>query len=235
MEIYKRKFITLIELTIIRSDLKMYDILDNLIIKFSNEIWIDKLVAGEIFMQPIKNYRDLEIKEQKKGQGDKYEGILRIALDYSYFYSKDNNKNNELIKILNYNIDNAIDLQVEFRFSNDEKYLLACFYKIDKERFVFLGEENGHKQYNYQFTNDEKKVFGNWGDKALIINKVELRNRINSNLDNIGIGFGDVKYYSKDNVSLELLKDFQSQNIRRLLWKDDYFKSQNEFRILINE
>ena len=39
--------------------------LDNLIIKFGDKVWIDKLASGEIFMQPLKYYRDLEEKEKK--------------------------------------------------------------------------------------------------------------------------------------------------------------------------
>lgn len=213
----------------------MYDILDNLIIKFGDKKWIDKLVSGEIFMQPLKFYRDLEEKEMKKGQGDKYEGILRTALESSYFYSKDNKKNDKFIKRLNDIMDNAIDLKFEFKYKNDEKYLVSCFYKVNPERFEFTKEENGQKHYKYNFTDDEKVTFGKWGDSALIINSEVFFKAITYHLSNTDSKGKKVEYYDGNNTPMNMIINFQEKDIGRLFWKENYFLSQNEYRFIIAE
>lgn len=206
--------------------------LENLIIKFGDEKWINKLYSGEIFMQPLKYYIDLEREEKKKGQGDKNEATLRSKLiDYEFSCENSNKETDLFIKLLN----SGENATFTFRYKDDERYLTSCFYKVDADRFIFIFEEDDKKYYKYEFTNEEKEIFGYWGNSALIINSEIFFNVVRSHLSNTESILGKIKYYSDNNLPVDLLLDYQQRKINRLLWKDDFFKHQNEYRFIIAE
>lgn len=206
--------------------------LNNLIIKFGDEKWIDKLYSGEIFMQPLKSYIDLEREEKRKGQGDKNEASLRSKLiDYKFSCENSSEQMDLFLNLLN----NGEDATFTFRYKDDERYLTSCFYKVNAERFVFIGEEDDKKYYQYNFTNEEKEIFSSWGNSALIINSKVFFNAIKTCLSNIDSRLGKVNYYCEDNLPEEALLDYQQKKVSRLFWKDEFFKHQNEYRFVIAE
>lgn len=209
---------------------EVYEEYYSIIIKFGDKKWIDKLMAGEIFMQPLQYYRDLEEEELIKGQGDKYEGILNISIKDFKYQSDDENINN----IFNL-IRKGSNIRMSLKHNGDEEYLVACFYSVDNNRFRWIGSDENYKYYKYEFTEEEKNIFSKWGDSALIINKFVLINKMYEEMHHIAKAFKEVKYYDPNNPDIELLCDYQKLSISRLFWKDIFFKDQQEFRILIDK
>jgi hypothetical protein len=191
-----------------------------LIIKFGEEEWINKLKDGEIFMRPISDYRKLEIEQKKKGQGDKYDGKFHIKQDMQSNMFGIQTKIKEL----------------ELDFDGDEKNLIGCFYKMYMytTRLKLISEDDEKKLFLYEFTEEEKKEFAEWGDTALLILQRPFLEKIGEKFKERQIeAYGrNVKYYNCNAPDINYIKDYSEGNENRLFWKDDYFINQNEFRII---
>lgn len=191
-----------------------------LLIKFGEEKWINKLKDGEIFMRPISDYRKLEEEQKKKGQGDKYEGKLYIKqkMNCNFFglYIEMNS--------------------LEFGIDGDEKNLIGCFYNVDPNRMKLIDNSDDKLSYIFEFNELEKKEFSKWGDIALLIDKLIFLEKVGeefkkSNIDAIG---RKVEYYNTELPYIEVIEKYNQSDIERVLYKDNYFKNQNEFRIITN-
>lgn len=193
------------------------------LIKFGDKKWIKKLQSGEIFMQPIKYYRDLEKKQMKKGQGDKHDGMLYSTMPGGTIRLIGNDKNSPILSV-------ALD------YENDENNLIACFYDVDSARLK-IGKPT---QLNYnliEFTKGEKREFAEWGDTALIIDKEKFIDRLNLHLvpNKITGIYNKVEYYNPNDIHKDCIRAYTEKLKSRFLWKEDFFINQNEFRIVLDQ
>lgn len=193
------------------------------LIKFGDKKWIKKLQNGEIFMQPIKYYRDLEEKQLKRGQGDKHEVMLYSTMQDGTISLFGSNKKSQI-------------LSATIKHSGDEKYLTACFYNIDDERLT-IREPTTSNYKLLKFTEEEKKEFSEWGDTALIIDKEKFIDRLNLYLvpNKIKGICNKVKYYNPNNIDKDCINAHTKLLDSRFLWKEYFFINQNEFRIILNQ
>ena len=57
-------------------------------VKITNKMWADKLMAGEIFMRPLKAFASYEttnvVNNLDKYRGDPYEGISSLSFDVEH-------------------------------------------------------------------------------------------------------------------------------------------------------
>lgn len=200
----------------------MYNFMSYLI-KFGDKKWIEKLQNGEIFMQPFKYYRDLELKQMKKGQGDKHEVML---------YST---KPGGTIRLVGSNKESQI-LSFALKHEDDEKYLTCCFYNVDDKRLIIKEPTNSNYKL-INFTDDEKKEFSEWGDTALIINKEKFIERLDSYLipNKIRALANKVFYYNPNNPPENCIKAHTEVLDARFFWKEEFFTNQNEYRIILDQ
>ncbi|WP_160691681.1 hypothetical protein [Clostridium sp. C2-6-12] len=192
------------------------------LIKFGAKENVEKLQSGDIFMQPMKYYRELEEKYKKKGQGDKYEGKLHMTCPGGIISLEETHQS----KVLSCSIS----------YSEYERNLVGCFYNVDEERLK-AKNSNDITPDIIDFNDKEKQEFANWGDTALVIYKPQFIKRLEMKLKeyNIKCVTNKVKYYNPKNPDQNCINDYQNYYDSMLFWKDDYFINQNEFRIILSK
>lgn len=81
---------------------------------------------------------------------------------------------------------------------------------------------------------DRDNFIENFGDTAVIFNN-NFKEKVNEAAQKGHINYliGDVKFTDYDFISRERLKQFENIDPIQLLWKDNYFKQQREFRIVL--
>lgn len=194
-------------------------------VKFVKEEFLEELLEGNIYMSNLGRYIEMEKKTKIKGQGDKSEGahvfkVLNLQII--------DPKTNMLIGTAKVG-------EIRERYSGTEKVPVFCFTRFSADDFMVIEETDKHITCELDIHKKEKEVFiKEFGDKAVIL-PGDFPNILSENADKQGYKWakGNVKYLSYEGVNEERRKKFDDGNIEILFWKEDFFRSQREFRFVI--
>ncbi|WP_394512631.1 hypothetical protein [Priestia aryabhattai] len=194
-------------------------------VKFVKEEFLEGLLEGNIYMSNLGRYIEMEKKTKVKGQGDKYEGA-------------------HVFKVLNLQI---IDPETNMvlgtakagdfmeRHSGTEKIPVFCFTRFSADDFVVEEETDDYIRVQLDIPQKEKEVFiKEFGDKAVVL-PANFPDILSENADKQEYKWakGKVKYLSYEGMNEERRQKFDDGDIEILFWKEDFFKSQREFRFVI--
>ncbi|MFL8801150.1 MULTISPECIES: hypothetical protein [unclassified Clostridioides] len=220
-------------LTMLKSDNEIEEV--NLLIKFGTKENLEKLKKGEIYTNNLKYFIDLEETYGKIGIGDRDESALLLnGVNFRFFEANTRKPVRPLKALL------GIDMG-DFEFKASETRVRVEGY-TRKPVFCLLGISKSDLEYvdkHLILSFDDNKIkylekeFGNY-THALIIEAGEFIKRIIkvTKTRDIGLEFGYVKYYNPNINQFERIRDFNTS--RRAFWKKDYFKRQQEFRIIFD-
>jgi hypothetical protein len=228
-----------------------------LLIKFIESKYLDSFLQGNLYFSNAKIYRNLEEKQQQKGQGDKLEGILNFTGYNTTMQSNDNPS-----KI--YKLPDKIDFTSCFPYIDNKPVfcLFACNAndcQTTETGSVYLKfNEETKKQIQRDFPKSDKAIIiknpKNFITKIMQkfnitkVDKVsyfhcntetalseEMLNYICQSAKNAGIiSPTEVIMYGICPTTKEIKYLITTNNVWRLLFcKDNYFKGQQEFRIIL--
>ncbi|WP_143525706.1 hypothetical protein [Salimicrobium flavidum] len=100
--------------------------------------------------------------------------------------------------------------------------------------FNFVKEENGKYIYEWNLSEEEKQMFKDFGDKAVILPE-DFVQKVVKKAEGAGNAafIKEVQYIDYDVVDEKRKRSFDNQEIDFFFWKDKNFKSQREVRIIL--
>lgn len=204
--------------------------------KFSKKEYIEDFQNGNIYMNRLQFYNDLEKKDGNIGVGDKLDGKIEFkhAVLTLYASEEEKNKNNPLAVFENGQgaLGGGFENKPAFcMFSFDERNISnkeECIIENDGKNLMGI-------KYIMNFTEIQKcriPEFGEWG--VVITDNGEFIRRLNDAFDKNGIFYKKdwVKYYKNTN-SEEQFDSISNEPHQIAFWKRDIFAYQQEFRIQI--
>ncbi|EFU43419.1 hypothetical protein PVOR_03660 [Paenibacillus vortex V453] len=195
-------------------------------VKFTKSEYVDDLLNGELFMNPLSIFIKQEIESKQRGQGDKYEGahVFRVTN----------------IKIIDPETEQVIATAkqgiVQENYGGAEDTPIFCFTVFSAKDFEVIDQDDDSISIKLNIEEEDKKNFlDNFGDKAVILpfNFVEL---LSEDANNNGHTYviKQVKYddYEKG-INSEHKKLFDEGSFDIVFWKDSFFEFQREARFAI--
>lgn len=206
-----------------------------IILKFAKKEHIDSLIQGNINVEKIQYYVNLEKKLNIVGVGDKLDGatviqditLTDVKRSDGKSLCEKQEKGIEMLK--DFNKKGAIKISLQSHRLEDLETPIFCAMCINKDDLIKEGDN-----YVFQFTKEQiemlKKDFSDY-THAFIIDAGIFAMRINDMAKEKGINciMDKVKYYNPDINQGERIEDYNNSNI--IFWKRDMFEYQKEFRV----
>ncbi|WP_044478641.1 hypothetical protein [Paenibacillus antibioticophila] len=194
-----------------------------LFVKFVDSRYLEDLLSGNLFMNPLKVFIEQELREQKRGQGDKFEGGVVGAVTNFRMYDYETD---ELVH--QFNGPSIFNLQ----HPDVQKIPVFCFTAFKKEDFEVLEVHEDYAVCGLSIPgSDKEKFIENFGDKAVLLPK-DFPQLVCKTITDDHFGMvKDVNYvdYSIGMVK-EQIQDFNEGNLGIAYWKDKFFEYQREAR-----
>ncbi|GEM_PF-222880 len=199
----------------------------NYLIKFGTKERLESLQKGNLYMNNLKYFNDLEKTSGISGMGDINDGKLVL--------------NSLKIQLIDPNDDKKI-----IEFDTDKSMLeigiaqlpVFCMYTIDKRNLIEeeIEDENTYI-FKFGFKDEEKtKIQSSFGPYALMIkNHDEFIKRLTSAFRKNNFHYmGSKVLYSDFSINeKERIEDCSSNEFRFAYWKDyNKFEHQHEYRVL---
>jgi hypothetical protein len=212
-------------------------------VKFGKKDHLERLLAGNIYFSNAGKFREIEEEQLKKGQGDKCDGMFNVLADKAVLTS--NNQPDTSRELFNqlFNID----------FGKNAMKAVFCITAGTKENCSYFKDE---RHYKIQFCEVQANTFREHFPKA---DSVLLIKRPLDFIENVYNNIGHacycnkVLYYKKDHLTVEfcgfIFEEIKKTNTskvnmrqyvvdecnvyRFLLCKDNFFKLQQEYRIVL--
>lgn len=206
-----------------------------LFIKFGTKKNIESMRSGNIYTNNLKYFIDLEDKYNQVGIGDKDEATLLLNDTKVQFKNSKTGEELSIGKIFfGQDIPEDVFGNIVVRNQIDEhtKVPVLCLVVVNKNDLINVGED-----LILRFTDEVisrfKSEFKDY-THALVISAGDFAKRIKDTSKSININaqMDYIKYYDPNINQQERVNDYFTW--RRALWKKDYFKDQNEFRIIFD-
>ena len=195
-------------------------------LKFTGcEAWGNDVVNGNLYMNPIKYYRDLEVNSGIKGQGDS--GELKLISD-----------NVELKVIIPGTGDEVLlnPKQIKFEYTQDEQIPVFCVMGIKYKDLIVYDYDEETIKFKFPYSKEEiEQLKKDFGEYVVLVFPVGFKAAVQkaANNQNIQVYFGEVHYC--DANSEERHDAFFNSDVQRFLYKDLDFSYQKEFRLILNQ
>lgn len=182
------------------------------------------VINGKLYANDPVFYREKEKETGIKGQGDKNEATL--SLNITKLQAFDINTG-ELV------FSNSGGTY-HIRDKHDDNIPLVSFVGLPIRSLQLISASNGRIEFKLPFSGKEydemKDTFGNY---CVIIGAKELENKISERYAGLGVQylFDQVKYVP--NNYLEQIKSYQNSSLDHLMFKDEYFSYQREYRLVM--
>jgi hypothetical protein len=208
------------------SEVKEFESEILMLVKFTKEEYIQSLLDGNLYMNNIKYFIDLENQTKVRGQGDKLEASNVINDVHLKFYKEGTD---ELLA-------EATSSRLVERNHFFDNIPIFCITSFDSKDFQIV--EETEYSYKVKFAINEKEMKHmkeSFGEKAIFINPAVFLNRVENNFTEKGFEFDarKVNYENLDINDSKRLEHFNGTSIIPLFIKDIFFESQREFRIAI--
>ncbi|MDU6199691.1 MAG: hypothetical protein E6611_13235 [Intestinibacter bartlettii] len=205
------------------------------ILKFGKQEHIESLKKGNINVEKIGYYVNLEKELGIAGIGDKYDSATIIKdikiediqrSDGKILSEKEKTLINKF-KILNK--EDKIKVNLESHKLQDLETPIFCAMCLEKDDFVKEGDK-----YVFRFTKEQiqtlKKDFSDY-THVFLIDAGIFGMKIKEKAEKEGLDYkmSNIKYYDPNINQAERINDYDNSNI--IFWKRDIFKQQKEFRV----
>jgi hypothetical protein len=197
-----------------------------LFVKFSKKKYLEMLQSGILHMKNFKAYIDWEKQNKKKGIGDVLEAT--------------NVMNNMNFKMLQPETDEVLIEGIAARFTltfDDLIYKpVFCLTGINASSLKLVDESEDYIEVSLNYSEEEKKtIIEEFGDYALVISPNQFMDTVTKKLDELGYLYKAkfVKYDDYRVNNKERLEDFLQFMSDLYFWKDEKFKYQREYRLVI--
>lgn len=196
-------------------------------VKFTKNEFVDTLVAGNLYMNPVKYFIELEEKSKERGQGDKLEGaniIKNVSLTF-YEYGTDNVV-----------LDGLEGTTIIERNHVYDKAPVFCMTAFTSKDFKIIDESDTSYTVDFDMTEEDKDIIKKtFGEKAVILNAVKFIDILDKHtLDNsVDYTAGLVNYYDYNTNEEKRIANYGKTHSTTIFNKDDFFKIQREFRIIL--
>lgn len=197
------------------------------LLKFADELCkLESLQKGNLYLNTLRFFKELEEKTKIKGIGDKNEGsMILIELQIKIY----NNETNELVY-------QGPAGRSAFSLDEDLQKHAFCLCYLDYSNLEIYERIDNCLNARIIFTDDQKEEFKkSFGKHVLVVPFNIFIEKLEDTFNKEEIAFVRdlVKY---DNFSInnkERLDDFMENRPNKYFWKDNYFKTQREYRIIV--
>lgn len=197
------------------------------LIKFTTLEIAQKIQNGELYMNTLQYFQDLELQGINKGMGDKNEASLIV-----------NNASVDGFLLEKTKIPfNLFSSKLHLINKETTFYNAFCMYSLDSDVCDIEYREDG---YAYSIPNLEKeklqKNIDDFGDCMLLIDARKFKDRVLKALADQDIfgRIGKVSYFDYSKNDPERIRRSLLGNAEICFLKDNAFKHQNEFRVIMN-
>jgi hypothetical protein len=198
-----------------------------LFVKFSDNIeHLKSLQQGNLYMNNLKYFVELEEKTGIPGMGDKMEALNVINDIEVSFYKLGTD----------HLITKAKAKKANFRYEDALFKPVYCLFAITADMLVVHKETELDVELKINFTEEQKsKMTSEFGKYALVISPPHFSERLRKSFNEKGHEFsGKYVDYIDNNVNEQRrIEAFANPDTRMFFFKDHGFKHQNEFRIVI--
>lgn len=201
---------------------------DNKIIaglKFSSKKNLESLQSGTLYLNNFQYYRDLEVLEKRKGQGDAFDVTLKMSEVDITIKNPDTNEEIFKFKAANTNLESKEYYQKH----------LFCMTGITPDLLEVI-EVSGNTATTSLRISEELRMnaINNFGDHVMIINIGRFLERIKNVCERLDIPYiaDRVEYLDMSLNHMGRIESFNSGNPKFFFQKDRFFAYQNEYRLL---
>lgn len=195
-------------------------------LKFGCRKKLEDLQKGTLYMKNFKFYKDLEKRDKQKGKGDITEASQFLSGVNFKLIDKDTNNIFVVGKARSGLIENK----------DDELKPVFCLYSIDTNSLTNVQKNNDIITGDLVFSKEDKElILKKLGESVLIISPYHFVNILKSRFkeNDLEYGSGKVKYDDFNINNYERLLDYIDAKNRRFFWKNNDFKYQKEYRIVV--
>lgn len=192
-------------------------------VKFIKEKHLKDLLTGNLYMNNIGYFIDLERKEKVKGMGDKREAGFVVKPDKMYVFDTEKNKV----------ISRPVKAEIIKRHEHSPKVPVFCFTKFTAEDFVYLKENDEYITFKLDIGDDSKRML-EFGDRAVIL-APGFREKVieASKKHDIVAKMKNVEYQTFDEIDKEKERLFEQGSPEMFFWKSEEFSYQREVRLIL--
>lgn len=198
------------------------------ILKFSNKKNLESLQNGVLYLNTFQFFKDMELEEKRKGQGDAFDVTLRVAdVDLTF-------KNPETDEVLFKVKANSANLSS----AEDHCTHLFCMTGITTDFLEVLNITDGIATTKLVLPDELKeKALENFGDHVMFINAGRFTERVERVCADKGIKVirNKVEYRDMSINYYDRMEAFASGDTKFFFQKDKFFAYQNEYRLLFPE
>lgn len=197
-----------------------------LLVKFTKPDYLQSILDGNLYMNNIKYFVDLENTTKIKGQGDKHEASNVISnVNFKMFtYGT-----NELVA------EGYAETIIE-RNNVYDTIPVFCITAFEAADFRIIEETSDSYKVIFDIPEEEiQKMQENFGEKAVIFNPVHFLNRIDDYYSESGIEYmaRKVDYVNLKINTQQRIESYKELTTTPLFTKDIFFQYQREFRVAL--
>ncbi|KRF58735.1 hypothetical protein ASG97_22760 [Bacillus sp. Soil745] len=197
-------------------------------LKFSSKENLESLQNGTLYLNNFQYYKDVELKEKRKGQGDAFDVSLRISdVDITFKHPE----TGEVLlrgKASNSNLESKEDYQKH----------LFCMTGITSDLLEIVEIKDNVAITSLALSDELKeKALENFGDYVMLINTGRFMERVEQVCAEKGIKVirNLVEYRDMSINHTDRIEAFGTGNANFFFQKDNFFAYQNEYRLLFPE
>jgi len=188
----------------------------------------ESLQAGNIYMNSLKYYIDLEKESGVRGVGDALEAA-HVFNDLTF--EMRNRETGEVVFT-------GKSAGMNFRINGDEKRPVFCLFTLDADCFDIVDEDDEIYKLRLNIPEDQlEKMIQEFGEDLLLISPPAFLERLDATLNESGCSYRrDRVIYDDYSInSVQRLDSYKSQSTEIYFWKDKFFENQREYRIVLTD
>jgi len=197
------------------------------LLKFVTPEYENDFIQGKLYMNPLQYFMNKEKVSGVRGVGDALEAsAVFVDVDLTF-------KNPVTDEVLMTGKAGRIDFHSNERVQSP----VLCMYSVDKDVLKVESEDETHiNTIPFIDQADLEKLVSDFGDNMLIIDAAKFAERVMRKCteDNINFRMEKVKYYDFSRNFTDRINAYGNLDSSDICFiKDDFFKAQNEFRVLL--
>lgn len=195
-------------------------------VKFTEPEFVESLLDGNIYMNTLGHFIDLEKETKVKGQGDQYEGAFVFGA-----------RNIQIIDTeTNMVIATAPVGMYQERGKSVRNIPIFCFTMFTAKDFEVLEESENSISFMLNLDEvDKNKFLENFGSKAILLPQ-DFVNIIKEDADEQELDFivSSVTYHDYSvGIDSKRKEEFDNGSTAVVTWKDKFFEFQREVRFVV--
>lgn len=206
---------------------ELISVRDLFLFKFnSNRQRLETLRGGELYMNTVKYFIDLEKQSGKKGMGDIDEVSHIMQLENVRMYDEETGK-------LVFAFDGPVKTQLRPNHALTKHAF--CSFAVSTDMIEVVSQEGDKVTCRFAFTEEQlQQMKDEFGEHVLVLDFSHFMDRVKKSFDQQKIAFvaDRVKYQDFSVNYSDRINAFAEDNAGIYFYKDIFFEHQSEFRIV---